>query len=1163
MNKKNRTTLSRLLLIPILIFTPFTVESQVRIAEFLAANVSTRLDPDAYEFSDWIELHNAGDQPIDLTDFFLTDNLGNPTKWQVPNCAIDPGQRQLFWADGLDLPTGELPPAAEEDLEIFADGLVPTWELSTRSRAEIDLQETTTVHQGERSLAVDADLFTIYLLSTSPIELAGYGALIFAFHPGSAVPGTGISSFNLSLNGKGAQAVRLLTDDAVGPTIHLDKKQWQVIEIPLESFELDQPLTKITLSGNLIGTFYLDDIHLAKRGLPAYHTNFKLNQNGEEIGLFNPQGTLVDSVDFGRQIADVSQGRQAEDGHWLFFSEPTPGAPNGNTGLSEPAISEPSEFSLPAGFYSGTQTVTLSHPHPDAVIRYTLDGSIPTPVSESYTAPLDLSVTTVLRVRPFAPDQLPGPVLTRTYFIDEESTLPVFSISTDPENLWDDEIGIYVDGTNGIIADDSVVPKNSNQSWERPAHVEFYETDGSPAFSQQIGLSIYGAFSRHFQQKSLSIVARDKYGADEIRHRLFFDKPIDRFASFILRNGGNDWRTTMIDDPFMQTLVEGRMDVDIQDYRPAILFLNGHYWGIHNIREKLNRYYPATNYGTDPDEVDIIEGDGLPKAGDAEHYRSTIDFLETHDLGDPESYERATRLIDAIEYMNVQIALIYYGPFDNFFKNVKCWRPRTSDGRWRWFLYDTDHGFGNARNNAVEVATDPNAENRFGDISWGTLILRKLLENPGFREDFIQRFAAHINYTFAPERIIPIADSLQAGVEAEMPRHIERWKNDCMEHLWWGTFCGISSMSRWRSDLNRLRNFAKDRPTYVRQHLRRYFDLPGLVELQTTVSEPWGGHILVNEVRASESGLFFKEIPLRLKAVPLPGYRFAGWRGALVGDLPETTLVLEEETQLEATFAQIEPAPLITGLRINEIAASNDSLGADEYGENADWIEIYNAGDASIDIGGLYLTDRFDQPTLWQIPSTQPDSTTIEPGQFLTLWADRDPNQGVLHADFRLDTDGEQLALVQLRGVETAYLDSFTFGPQETDVTFGRYPDGADSLGQLSAPTPGESNQPMQTLVSEGVDLHTLPAQFALRQNFPNPFNSRTTILYELPRSVSVCLEVFSITGQQIATLATGQRPAGIHQVIWEEEGRLGSGIYFYRLEAGPFVSTRRLLLIK
>ena len=152
---------------------------------------------------------------------------------------------------------------------------------------------------------------------------------------------------------------------------------------------------------------------------------------------------------------------------------------------------------------------------------------------------------------------------------------------------------------------------------------------------------------------------------------------------------------------------------------------------------------------------------------------------------------------------------------------------------------------------------------------------------------------------------------------------------------------------------------------------------------------------------------------------------------------------------------------------------------------------------------------------------------------------------------------------MQLRGNEVAHLDSFTFGAQQTDVTFGRYPDGADSLGQLSAPTPGRSNQPINTLVAEEADPRALPAQFVLRQNYPNPFNSRTTIPYELPQPAPVRLEIFSITGQRIATLISEQRPAGLHQVIWEAEGRLASGVYFYRLEAGPFARTRRLLLLK
>ncbi|NKB71053.1 MAG: T9SS type A sorting domain-containing protein [Candidatus Latescibacteria bacterium] len=1163
MIKTKRSTLAPFLILPLLVLTALPSQAQVRISEFLAANASTGPDPDAWEFSDWIELHNEGDQTFDLAGYFLTDDLDEPTKWPIPGGLIEPGQRLLIWADGLDLPAEPLPPAAGENLDIFADAWAPAWEIDNRSRAVLEAGEADSVHQGAVSLAVDADLFTLDITPPAPVELTGYGSLMIAFHPGEAEVGRGQASFNIILQGARNRLVRLLGDNIQGPQIDLDQKQWQVLEISLGDFDLEQPLTAITFSSNLTGTFYLDSFRLVRRGLPVYHANFKLGQQGEEIGLFSPEGDLVDSVVYDLQIPDVSQGRQPGEDPWLFFAEPTPGAPNGQNGLAEPTLSEGAEFSLPGGFYQGAQTLALSHPHPDAVIGYTLDGSIPRPSSQSYLAPIPVDTTTVLRVRAFVPGQLPGPVQTRTYFIDEEFTLPVFSISTDPVNLWDDQMGIYVDGTNGIIADDSIEPKNSNQPWERPGHVEFYETDGTPAFSQQFGLSIHGAFSRHFSQKSLSLIARDKYGADEFRHRLFSDKPIDRFNSFILRNGGNDWRSTLLDDPFMQTLVEGRMDVDIQDYRSAILFLNGQYWGIHNIREKLNRYYPATNYGVDPNEVDIVEGDGLPKAGDAEHYRATIDYLETHDLGQDDAYQEASQRIDVIEYMNVQIALIYYGPFDNFFKNVKSWRPRTADGRWRWFLYDTDHGFGNARDNALEVATDPEAENRFGDISWGTLILRKLLENPGFRDDFIQRFAAHINYTFAPDRVSAIADSLQAGIESEMPRHIQRWRDDCADHALWGPFCGISSINRWRSDINRWRNFGEDRPARMHQHLSNFFDLADLAQLEVSVAEGGGGHILINDVTAAGSGQFFQQIPLRLKAEPQLGFHFAGWQGALTGEQADTTLVLSADTALQATFVPVQVAPLITGLRINELSADTDSLTADEFGENDDWIEIYNAGQTAVDIGGLYLTDRFDQPLLWQIPASQPDSTTIEPGQYLLLWADRDTEQGVLHADFRLSADGEELALVQLRGSEAAFLDSISFGPQEEGITFGRYPDGGDKLGKLIAPTPGERNQPVNTLVVEKTDLSALPAQLALRQNYPNPFNSRTTIPYDLPQSLPVRLEIFSSTGQRLEVLVSGQRPAGFHQVVWEGASDLASGVYFYRLKAGSSVHTRRLLLVK
>ncbi len=144
-------------------------------------------------------------------------------------------------------------------------------------------------------------------------------------------------------------------------------------------------------------------------------------------------------------------------------------------------------------------------------------------------------------------------------------------------------------------------------------------------------------------------------------------------------------------------------------------------------------------------------------------------------------------------------------------------------------------------------------------------------------------------------------------------------------------------------------------------------------------------------------------------------------------------------------------------LYINEFLASNDSCCADEYGEYDDWIEIYNPGPDPVDIGGMYITDDLSDLTAWQIPTTAPDSTTIQPNDFLVLWADKQPEQGILHVNIKLSSGGEQVGLVAPNG--TTVIDSLTFGPQTTDVSYGRYPDGSDNWQTFANPTPGFPNQ--------------------------------------------------------------------------------------------------------
>jgi len=129
-------------------------------------------------------------------------------------------------------------------------------------------------------------------------------------------------------------------------------------------------------------------------------------------------------------------------------------------------------------------------------------------------------------------------------------------------------------------------------------------------------------------------------------------------------------------------------------------------------------------------------------------------------------------------------------------------------------------------------------------------------------------------------------------------------------------------------------------------------------------------------------------------------------------------------------------------LTINEFMAKNESLIQDPNGDYDDWIEIYNCGDSAVDIAGMYLTDNLSFPAKWQVPDNNPSITIIPPKGYLLIWADGEPNEGTLHANFKLSADGEQIALYNDDGNP---IDTITFGPQQADVSYGRFPDGNGS----------------------------------------------------------------------------------------------------------------------
>lgn len=883
------------------------------------------------------------------------------------------------------------------------------------------------------------------------------------------------------------------------------------------------------------------------------HTNFALSKDGEQIGLSDSKGVWIDSLTFAAQPTDISYGRYPDGGEWgFYFDPPTPGAPN-TGGFSKGILTMP-QLSPASGFYSGTLQIELVGDPLASSVRYTLDGSLPTLQSPAYSGPIPITATAVVRAACFGHGYRSSPIATRTYLLDEPMHLPVVSVVTDPDNLWDDEIGIYVEGTNGIPGYCSSTPHNWNQDWERPANIEYLRVDGQSGFQLDCGMKIGGGCTRKYPQKTLAFYARSEYGPSLIQYPIFPDKNINQYNNILLRNSGQDWYRTLFRDGMIHNLVKDRMDIDWQAYQPAVVFLNGDYWGIHGIREKHNEHYVAYNHGLDPDRIDIVSDNGTVHEGSAIHYTELINYVKSHDLSQDEHYAAVCAKMDIDEYINYMITEIYCANIDWPGGNIKFWREQGDNHKWRWILFDVDlsfgaHSMGQYDSNTLDLVTS-GVQTYYANPEWSTLLIRMLLRNQEFRTRFVQRFASHINTTFEPQRVLAIIDSLAAQLAPEIPRHKAKWPTS------------LSFGATWESQLEITREFARQRRDVMFGHLAAAFELPGVARLRIASNDPNGGKIFVEGVeipKTSFSGRFFRDTPLLCKAVPAAGYRFTGWQGASTEESSSITLVLSTHAQLTANFEPVSGFGY-EGLLINEFLALNTSVNQAPSGKWEDWIELYNAADFPIDVGGLWITDNLDEPGLWQIPTTAPDSTTIPPHEFLLLWADKEPQNGVLHVDIKLSGDGEQIGLFASAEEGFQAIDKLTFPAQQQNLSCGRFPDGSENMRYFISPTPGASNNGAATAVYDRDPV--LPTQTRLLPGYPNPFNANTTLVVRLSSEATIDLAVFDVQGKRVAVIANGPLSAGEHRFDFGGS-QLASGVYFVQLVTGQTVQRSKLLLLK
>ena len=586
------------------------------------------------------------------------------------------------------------------------------------------------------------------------------------------------------------------------------------------------------------------------------------------------------------------------------------------------------------------EPVFLSLQCPNAKIYYTTDGSTPRAgKSKRYKSAFKISRTTVVRAIAVRDGRKSAPEA-HTYFINEPEThFMVVSLAIPPSLLFDPVKGLFVKGPNAVDTIRYLPGANFWNRKEYPINVELFEPSGKCVFRSRTGFRLFGGMSRLFPQKSMTLVARKRYGEKRFDYPVFGESQPKKFKFLVLRNSGSECGRTQFRDAFMTSLLDD-WDLDKQAWRPAHVYINGKYWGIYNIREKINRYYLAQHHEVDKDSIDLLEHRRSLKRGSKKGYLKFLDYLKKHDLSDPAVYAYVQTQMDVENFMHYQIAQIYFDNQDAG-GNIKYWRPQRPDGRWRWILYDTDWGFGLYdktawQNNSLIFHTEPNGP-PWPNPPWSTFILRKLLENPDFRAAFARTFADALNTTFRPSRVLAHLEDFVQLYEPEMPREWARWKY---------------KPEVWYTHVERMRTFAERRPAYLRQYLSDYFDLGKQAKWAIFVTK--GGSVnLNNHIFLRDTlfrGIYFEKMPIDLNATPDLGYRFLYW--VVNGEkIKERSITLSPEESITKVRAVFQPYrhPLQDVLIVNEISCNNKSSG--------DWIELFNRSDKTVKLEGWLLED--------------------------------------------------------------------------------------------------------------------------------------------------------------------------------------------------------------
>ena len=987
---KHHIVLSKFLVLLVLLCSAVSLHAQLAVNEF---NCQRGFTDENGDDVDWVEVFNYSSDSVFLADYYLSDNPNNLDKWQFPNVYLGSQELITICASG------------RENLELSNhwESIVlatNTWKYWTSNTPPPDYGNWNTQsfndqnwNTGQGGIGYSDNDDNTIIASTPSILLrkefqiadiddithllfhADYDDGFIAYLNGVEIMrSNNFANFSPSYNEftsveheavlytGGIPEHQLFTSEEVHQLL-TNGTNLLAIRVHNASASSSDMSSNFFLSAGISSTNYnyqtLPSWIIPPLVLP--HADFKLS-HGETISISDSNENVIDSVFIPFDITHtISKGRIPDGvGNWCYFNTPSPNLSNDQNTCFSGIVTSP-VLDLPSGWYQAPNQVNVST-SANATSYYTTNGDVPGVNDNVVNGPIYIYSTTVLSVRSFNPNgqMLPSAIVDRTYVIDEENhNLPVVSIITDEDNLWDWNSGIYVSGPNATT-NYPYFGSNFWQPWSRKSRMEFFDASRVKQFEAQFDLEIHGGWSRAEPQKSFRIDAKSKYTGD-IEYALIERKPqITSYNNFNLRNGGQHSLFDRIQDAVMSRLSEGT-SIDRMGYQACIVYLNGAYWGLYGIREKFDEHYVERNHGVDKDAVQLLNREGA-LVGEASHFVESHQIITSTSTSAPNFVEVLSSRFDLENYIDYFVFETYiqnrdWMGIDWELNNIKLWRQDTLGATWRYMMYDTDFAFGlyggNIYQNYIDKARNPSYPNQHSQI------FDHILDNADFRCRFANRYDDLINTTFQVDRFNAVTDELKSELAPAIPDHVANWSSQM----------GPNSYSYWLNAVNGIKTYNSARIATARQHLNQSLSLQGQRAVDLAAYPLNSGHIQLNSITPELpwDGIYHGGCPITAQAIPSFGFIFSHWYSTAPAynnlNIDSIEIALASNTTLIAHFDTCKNVIDVDILPVNKNLRA--SISDDLSGVSYEWFLngtvvssdsiIYNPID-----GNYQLTIRFD-----------------------------------------------------------------------------------------------------------------------------------------------------------------------------------------------------------